>query len=291
MNFTIDNRQIEQLRRSYGAFSDRRFAAGLATALTKTAQAVQLAQRAEMRDVFDRPTPFTLGAVFVDRARADKLEARVGIANNPGGRGRAPINWLRWQINGGQRTPKAYERALMRAGALPEDMRTVPGRFARLDAFGNISAGQIRQILSQLRIELSSGATSALPRLSKGERALAVAGRKAQVTGALARSFIAEAQAKRRRIDGAYRRAGGQYVAFPNGRGKLRAGIYQVRSTGFGRSDPKPVLIFVSGASYEAGRYDFHYVSELAVQRNLPGAVNDALQDQLRRWAANRGGV
>jgi hypothetical protein len=270
MNFTIDNRQVEQLRRSYGAFSDRRFAAGLATALTRTAQAVKLAQQAEMRDVFDRPAPYTLGAVFVDRARADKLEARVGIANAPGGRGRAPISWLRWQISGGQRTPKAYERALMRAGALPDDMRTVPGKFAKLDVFGNISAGQIRQILSQLRIELSSGATSALPRVQAADNA-------------------ATRKAKQRRIGSAYKRAGGQYVAFPNGRGKLKPGIYQVRSTGFGRTDPKPVLIYVKSASYEAGRYDFHYVSQLAVERNLPDAVDAALQDQLRRWAAKQG--
>jgi hypothetical protein len=289
MQVTIDSRQIEQLRRSYSAFSDRRFNAGLATALTRAAQAVKLAQQAEMRDVFDRPSPYTLGSVFVDRARADKIEARVGIANSPGGRGRAPISWLRWQINGGQRTPKAYERALMRAGAMPDDMRTVPGKFARLDAFGNISAGQIRQILSQLRIELSSGATSTLPRVGKGERALIAGGGKGQVVGPLFTSFVKDAKAKQRRIDSAYRRAGGQYVAFPNGRGKLRAGIYQVRSTGFGRTDPKPVLIYVKSANYEAGRYDFHYVSELAVQRNLPGAVNQALQDQLRRWAAKQG--
>jgi hypothetical protein len=289
MDFTIDNRQIEQLRRSYATFSDRRFAAGLATALTKTAQAVKVAQQAEMRDVFDRPSPYTLGAVFVDRARADKLEARVGIANSPGGRGRPAIKYLRWQINGGQRTLKAYERALMRAGALPDDMRTVPGQFAKLDAYGNISAGQIRQILSQLRIELSSGASSALPVMSRGDRKLA--GQSTRGAGMAAKADIKAARFKLNRVNAAYKRAGGQYVAFPNGRGKLRAGVYQVRSTGFGRTDPKPVLIFVRSASYEAGRYDFHYVSELAVQRNLPGAVDEALQDQLLRWAARQGAI
>lgn len=289
MNFTLDNRQVDQLRRSYAAFSDRRFAAGLATALTRTAQAIKQAQQAEMRDVFDRPAPYTLGAVFVDRARADKLEARVGIANAPGGRGRAPISWLRWQINGGQRTPKAYERALMRAGALPDDMRTVPGKFARLDAFGNISAGQIRQILSQLRIELSSGATSALPAVSRADRRLA--GQTTRKAGPAARTDIKVARFKVRRVDSAYKRAGGQFVAFPQGRGKLRAGIYQVRSTGFGRTDPKPVLLFVSSASYEAGRYDFHYVSELAYRRSVDAEIDDAMQDQLRRWAAKQGAV
>lgn len=270
MSFTIDTRDLERLRKSYARFSDRRFNAGMATALTRTAQAVKVAQQAEMRDVFDRPSPYTLGAVFVDRAQADRLVARVGIANSPGGRGRAPIQYLRWQISGGQRTPKAYERALMRAGALPDDMRTVPGKFARLDAYGNISAGQIRQILSQLRIELSSGATSVLPRVAAADNG-------------------ATRKAKQRRIKSAYTRAGGQYVAFPNGRGKLRAGIYQVKRTGFGRTDPKPVLVFVTQAQYDAGRYDFDYVSELAIKRNLQPEVDRALADQLRRWADKNG--
>ena len=283
MNFTIDTRDIDRVRKSFAQFSDRRFAAGLATALTKTAQAVQVAQRAEMRDVFDRPSPYTLGAVFVDRARADKLEARVGIADSPGGRGRAAIKYLRWQISGGQRTPKAYERALMRAGALPDDMRTVPGKYARLDAFGNISAGQLRQILSQLRIELSAGATSVLPSASKAERTLA---RQSTRGASLSASVdIKVARFKVNRITSAYKRAGGQYVAFPNGRGKLRAGVYQVKSSAFGRTDPKPVLIYVTHAQYEAGRYDFDYVSELAIKRHLQAEIDKAMADQLKRWA------
>lgn len=286
MNFSIDNRQLQALRATYGTFSDRRFAAGLATALTRTAQAIKGAQQAEMRDVFDRPTRFTLGAVFVDRARADKLEARVGIADSSGGQ-RPPISWLRWQITGGQRTPKGFERALMRAGAMPDDMRAVPGRYARLDGYGNISAGQIRQILSQMRVELSSGATSALPKLSAVERDLA---RKSTRGASIsAKVDIKVAKFKARRIESAYRRAGGQFVAFPNGRGKLRPGVYLVKSTGFGRTDPKPVLIFVKQAQYEAARYDFHYVSELAYGRAIDAEINVAMQDQLRRWQAKQG--
>jgi hypothetical protein len=283
LNFTIDTRDIDRVRKSFARFSDRRFSAGLATALTKTAQAVQVAQRAEMRDVFDRPSPYTLGAVYVKGAGADKLEARVGIADSPGGRGRAAIKYLRWQISGGQRTPKAYERALMRAGALPDDMRTVPGKYARLDAFGNIKAGQLRQILSQLRIELSSGAISALPAVSKSDRQLA--GQSTRGAKGPKKSDIKVARFKVNRVDNAYKRSGGQYVAFPNGRGKLRAGIYQVKSTGFGRTDPKPVLIYVTHTQYEAGRYDFDYVSQLAIQRTLPAEVDKALAEQLKRWA------
>lgn len=281
MDYSIDTRQLDALRRSYARFSDRRFNAGLATALTKTAQAVRTAQVAEMRDVFDRPTPRTLGAVFVSPASAARLEARVGVADNPfsqGGAGRAPIKYLRWQIGGGARTLKAFERRLVSAGAMPDDMRAVPGRGARLDAFGNISGGQLRQMFSQLRIELSSGAKSTLTRITPAD----------------------DAKAKRLKgntIRRAYGRAGGRYIALPRGRGKLKPGVYFNSGRDFGAKvgygstrSMQPVLLFVRSASYEAGRYDFHYVSQLALQRNLGPNVDAALADQLRRWAQKYGG-
>ena len=209
MTSTITITGIAELRATLEGFSDRRFNAALATGLTKTAQAVREAEQREMRDVFIRPTPRTLGAIFMQRATAEKLEATVGIAENPfsqGGSGRAPLNWLRWQVRGGLRTLKAYERRLVSAGAMPSDMRSVPGKFARLDAFGNISGGQLRQVFSQLRIELSSGAKSTLTQFAFGD------------TGK-------ERKSKARKIENAYKRAGGQYSALPNGRGKMQPGI------------------------------------------------------------------
>lgn len=294
MNFTIDTTDLERVRRSFEQFSDRRFAAGLATALTLTGKAVQQAQQAEMQDVFDRPTRWTLGSVYLRPASAARLEAVVGIMDNPFG-GRPPIKWLRWQIRGGLRTPTGLERRLMAAGAMPDDMRLVPGRFARLDAYGNISTGQIRQILSQLRIELSSGATSALPRVSGADRRLiARARRSSGFVGPISGSALKDARSRVNRVNAAYKRAGGQFVAFPLGRGKLRPGVYQVRdfggASGLGRSDPRPVLIFVSKAQYEAGRYDFDYVSQLAIRRHLPAQIDAAMADQLRRWQRKYGG-
>lgn len=219
MRMTIDTRGLREAGQAFGMFSDRRARAGLATALTRTAVAVRQSQQAEMRDVFDRPTRYTLNSLYVRPATADSLRAEVGIKDDF--TSRSPIKWLRWQIDGGNRTAKAFERLLIRAGAMPADMLAVPGRFARLDAFGNMSTGQLRQILSQLRIEPTSGVTSVLPRVLTSDNA-------------------PTRKAKERRIAAAYRRAGGQFVAFPNGRGRLPAGIYQVRATAWGRSDPRP---------------------------------------------------
>lgn len=269
-----------QVQRAAAQVADlpRRVQFATVKAITATAKAVQEAEQREMRDVFDRPTPYTLGSLFVKPATIAMPQATVGLRDNAWG-SRSAVSWLRWQIYGGLRTMTALERRLVSVGAMPNDMRAVPGRFARLDAFGNMSTGQIRQMLSQLRIELSSGAKSTLPKLSTEERS---ALKQSKVSGMKAltnrqQSFAKDAVAKQRRITSAYKRAGGQFVAFPYGRGKLLPGIYQVRSTAFGRTDPKPVMIFVTRASYEAGRFDFHYVADLTVRRQLQVNIDAAM--------------
>ncbi len=271
--------------------SDLRVRNAVATALTRTAIAARDAERAEMLDVFDRPTPFTLGSLFVKPAEGAKVlntlvnnpgggqslvpaglggvEAVMGLKDNVGG-ARPAFSWLRWHIKGGLRTQTAYERRLTAAGAMRSDQRAVPGRFARLDAFGNISRGQLVQILSQLRIDSSSGSTRSLPRI------LPTDNDKTQ-------------RAKRGTIRRAYNRAGGQFFALPNGRGKLPPGIYQARQFANGRSDPRPILLFVSRAQYEAERFDFFYVAELTIRRELPRQLSGQLARSLLQKQADTG--
>ena len=244
----------------------KQFRFGVAQGLNRTAARVRDAERAEMVDVFDRPTPFTLNSLFVKGARTATLEAVVGIKDNAGG-ARPAVSWLRWQVWGGLRSPTAFERLLMGKQAMRNDQRMVPGRFARRDSFGNISRGQLVQILSQLRIDSSSGSTRSLPRHSGADNA-------------------ADTKRKAGVIRRAYARAGGQYVAFPNGRGKLIPGVYQVRQTSWGRSDPKPVLIFVSKAAYEPERFDFFYVARKVAERHLAADIAAAVNEQVRRGPA-----
>lgn len=252
MKLTFDASQLQKIIQPLQG-SERRVRAAVAGALTRTAVAVRDAQRHEMRDVFDRPTPYTLGALYLKPATAAQPEAVVGIKDDAGG-SRSALAWLRWQIRGGLRTQTAFEKLLVKGGAMRSDQRAVPGRFARLDAYGNISRGQLVQILSQLRIDTTIGSTRSLPRV-------------------VAADNEKTRRAKAGTIRRAYNRAGGQYVAFPNGRGRLKAGVYQVRQFANGRSDPRPVLIFVASAKYEAERFDFSYVAQSTVQRRLPAEL------------------
>jgi hypothetical protein len=114
-----------------------------AVALTRTAQAVKAAEVEEMKSVFDRPTPFTLRSLYVKGATKSNLEARVWIKDI-----NRPQHYLIPQIHGGARHLKRFEEHLQRAGLLPSGMAAVPGAGARLNKYGNMSAGQITQILS-----------------------------------------------------------------------------------------------------------------------------------------------
>ena len=254
---TSELRQMARDIRSVG----RQAAFAQVVALTRTAAAMRDAERREIDDVFDRPTPFTRNSVYVRPATLKNPEAVVGLKddlNSPAG-SVAPSTYLSAQIEGGRRRLKRFEIALQKAGAMPPFSFAVPGRFARLDAYGNISRGQIIQILSQLRTGTLAGSTRNLP-YRNGTKAVD------------------------RKIAAAYRRAGGQYFAVPYRRGRLEAGIYQRRDFALGSAAPRAVLRFVDNASYEA-RFDFFYVAERAAE-----GYSAALDAALAQYAGQAGG-
>lgn len=283
MRVTLQATGMDAVRHELQGFSERRLRAATASALTATASGIKAAEVREMSDVFDRPTRWTLGSVYSKGATAADLSAEVGIKGADQG-GRSAVAWLRWQVDGGLRTLKAFERLLVSVGAMPSDMRAVPGKAARLDAYGNLSNGQLGQILSQLRIDSHAGHTRALPRLSGAERALAATSTLRGLTSQQA-SDVRSARRKRNVIRRSLGRAGGRYVALPYGahRGKLPPGIYLNEGRDFGArlgygstGRMRPVLIFVTKAYYEPERFDFYYVAKRGA-RALPANLLAAL--------------
>lgn len=205
----------------------------LAVALTRTAQDVRAAEYDEMRREFDRPTPYTLRSLYVKGATRANLQAVVWVKDDRAGSGTPATRYLLPQIEGGPRGLKGFEKALQRAGYMKHGDKAVPGQFARLDRYGNVSYGQLIQIMSQLRITLTSGHH---------------------------RNISTDAKKAARAVQ----RAGGQYFALPNGRGKLPPGIYQRRDFAHGSAAPRPVLVFVSGAAYRA-RFHFERVARRTI--------------------------
>lgn len=112
--------------------------------------------REEMRKQFDRPTPWVLRGPYVVPARdGDQfggIEARVAWREFAGKSIPAEKS-LRAQIEGGPRRLKRFERAI----GLPANRVAVPGKWAPLDAYGNIPGPFIVQVLSALRLFGESG--------------------------------------------------------------------------------------------------------------------------------------
>ena len=129
-----------------------------AYALTQTAKRSQANLRQTMKRVFDRPKPYTLNGIFIIPARKNQLYAVVKLKDGypgpndmEGVRG-TPDQYLRSQIKGGERRPKAFEKLLINRGLMPPGMYAIPTNAAPRDPFGNVSAGYFNRIMSQLRI-------------------------------------------------------------------------------------------------------------------------------------------
>lgn len=224
-----------------------------ARALTKTAQDVMAAEKKQIEQSFDRPTPYALNSLFIKPATRDKQEARVFIKSDAF-KGTPAENFLRPQIDGGTRKLKRFERALINAGVMPDGHYVVPGAACPLDQYGNIPSRFIVQMLSYFR--------------AFGEQ-----GYKANMNAA-----------GRARFDRKASKAVGQQVNyFAVGLNqKLKPGIYQ-RVTFAAGSAIRPVFLFVRSVNYKR-RFKFYETSEKVIDQrfklNMDASLQAALDSQ-----------
>lgn len=187
-------------------------------ALNRTAKILEDGERAALGgSTFDRPKPQTVKATYLTRSTKQNLVAEIGLKTRQ--MGIPAAEYLHANIKGGARAYKRSELMLKQAGILPEGMFTVPGKGAALDAYGNMSRGQIVSILSFFR---TFGNTSLnTKRMNMTDRARATRARKATDY------FVVPVASKAL---------------------KLYPGIWQRT----GQNDIKPVLMFVSRPQYRA---------------------------------------
>jgi len=246
---------MEELRRDLQDFSDRRLKAAVATGLTRTGGQVKDKVTQTMRQVLDRPTPYTMRALFLDPAKADTLQARVWFKDDLAGSGTPATKYLLPQVDGGKRSQKRFEKSLQYVGVLRAPYSFVtPGPGASIDAYGNWNRGQIIQILSQLRVTLTAGFSR---NLGVGAKGIA-----------------------------AQRRAGGRFFAVVQPTASLKPGIYQREFTG---NNITPVAFFVRRADYRK-RLDFYGVAGQVVQARLQDEVARAIGESAARMTQARGG-
>lgn len=235
-----------------------------AKALNDTGFAVRAAEQELLGQVFDRVTPYISKSVLVDQATPERLEASVA-AQYLGGKGVDPDRILAPHIDGGPRGDKAAERALQRAGILPQGYQIVPGAGAPLDAFGNLQRGFVVKILSWFQAFGQQGYSANMTAATRKRR---------ERLGRTASGY--------RTIQGA-----SYFVAHGKLRGNARdghlaAGIYT--KTGIHGSDIKPVLLFVRRGQYSR-TLDWGGVAERVVAEAFPRRFRFRYRSQLESQA------
>jgi len=210
---------------------------------------IQEAQVHEMRDIFDRPTPYTLSALRLKPATRSNLVAEVKFKDEAT-KAIAADKFLAAQVTGGERRAKRFERALQAVGAMPQGMRAVPGKFAELDAYGNMKPSQIVQILSWFKAFPETGYRANMN--DKGRARLAKGSKKKNIMG----------------------------YAYFSGRINGQLGVWKRIGFALG-SAVRPVLIFVESTLYEP-RYDFEYVARLTFDREGEGLMRQAIDEAMR---------
>ncbi len=134
-------------------------------AMNETAKGAKDFALRSMEASLDRPTPFVKKAFRIDYAKrssrskgtSSKLAVSIEIKDVFGKSGRAALDALIPQIEGGQRKAKGSERTLRRAGIIGSDEFLVPSRTAPLDRYGNIRKGTMNKILADLSAHRSAG--------------------------------------------------------------------------------------------------------------------------------------
>jgi hypothetical protein len=228
---------VEDLRRDLTALHGQQLPFALSVALNDTARDVQQALEAET-GVFDRPRSFTVRGTNLTRSTKTKLTAEVALKTRT--KGGTPVNdYLAAQIEGGSRADKRSEVLLQQAGILPRGYQTRPGSGARMDAYGNMSRGQIVQILSYFR---------AFGGVSTSGRAR---GRKSTETNS---QKLNRATKPRRPVE---------YFVVPEGMPGLTTGVW--KRTG---KKIEPILVFTRSTTYKP-IYKFDAVAVGAVEKNF----------------------
>lgn len=235
ISFDLD---IRTLKAEMPVWAQQRIPSITRNALNDTVEDARFAEIDKIKGVFDRPTLYTQRSPRFTKATKDNLVAEVYIEPHGTRSGRAPADYLRPEVEGGQRKHKAFEKALIGIGAMRSDEYAIPAIGQPRDAYGNLRGSILVRILSQLRafsqVGFNANETTRSRARGKGKRAQA-------------RYFVPAGRRQERGI------------------GRLPRGVYERRGNTI-----RAVLIFVSGAPGYARRYDFGQATIVKAQRVFP---------------------
>jgi hypothetical protein len=243
MPFIYGTADTDRIAQAFDTHLNRQFPFAAKTAINNVAAKVIAAEQREMRDVFDRPTPWTLSSMRVIQfATAASLSARVGFKDGAF-KGSNAGDYLQPQVVGGARPAKRFESLLYMRGLLPSGDFLIPSSATALDAYGNVPRGVYSKVAAQLQAsrEKHNNQTATSRKRKRGK---------------------AVPQAE-------------YFVGKPAG-GRLPMGVWSRFPFGHG-SAIKPVFTFSSWTSYRE-LFPFFDVAEMTVNDEMPTAFASAMQ-------------
>lgn len=222
-------------------------------AINATAYKATQDTSAEIKNVFDRVTPWIAKSVRYSKSTKRDLRSTIDLDYWGNKQGVSAEKILKAEIFGGQRHKKRHEIALEKAGILPAGMYIVPGDAADMDEYGNMKSGQIVQIISYFKAFGEQGYQA-----NMSDRRRESLARDKKKTGA--RGFA--------------------YFVLKRRHGKLLPGVYKRVQFGTG-SAVKPVMIFVRKAAYKK-RLDFYGIVQKSVDKHFEREFEIAWAEAVR---------
>lgn len=252
MRYSVSSNLPQVMRAVDEDAKQARFA--MRQAMNKAGEWAETDVRKAMRGTFDRPTTYFLRSLRVVYAKKDRMEVALWFKDRGLDDGAEAM--VLPHVEGGPRRHKPMEIRLQRAGLLPRTWYAVPGSAADLDGNGNISRGQVSQILNVLGTFAEAGFNRAnektIARLKKGNEKKGIRGFTYFVNP----------------------------VTGPRRARHLPPGVWKRFELGFG-SAVKPVLIFVSRALYRQ-RFDFYGIAQRSFDARFPALFDAAFAEAMR---------
>lgn len=241
---------VEQLSRALRMLGQEQLPKALARASTLTAYKVRETLLEHLARDIDQPTQVTLKSLYVKAANPKNPNARVWF-KDAFTSGIPADKYLQPQVQGGKRSHKRFEKALIARGILGSNEYAIPTKDI-LDAFGNVSGGLSLKVLSGLgAAETKAGVT-----------ANASGSRRSKKKGNARRYFVAKIANTK--------------------------GIWERKKTAFGNGI-RPIFVFVAAEPAYKPRFDFFGIAQDTVQREYLTQFGKAIDDVVK-WAAEKAG-
>ncbi len=146
----IEIRNLPEVQRILQNLASEQIPYAISVAINNTCYQVMQGERTEIKNVFDRPTPFVVRGMRYQKSSKHNLTARVYAAETTS-------KVFEAHVFSGDRSIKTFEAIMRRLGVLPEGRLVVTASGAKLNAYGNIQRTQLNAILDALSGLANSG--------------------------------------------------------------------------------------------------------------------------------------